>query len=327
MNDGQVEPFGRTKGGVDVQRITLRAGEVTASILTLGAVVQDLRLAGVGYGLTLGSGLVADYEGGMRHHGSLIAPVVNRLTGAQAVVNGTLRHFEANQDGRNTLHSGSAGSHLAVWSLAQVAVDSAVLTLDMADGAGGFPGNRQITARFSVQAPATLRLEIMATTDAPTIFNATNHSYWNLDGSESWDGHALRIAADAYLPTTGDFIPTGEIAAVAGTAFDFRTARVVTAQQPPLDTCFCLGTGQEALREVMWLQGQSGVRMAVATTEPGIQIYDGRDAVRPGHGTYEGIAVETQGWPDAPNQAGFPPITLSPGAALVQVTEWRFQSQ
>ena len=326
MMDGQVELFGRTKDGQEVHRITLRAGEVTASILTLGAVVQDLKLAGVPYGLTQGSDLVADYEGDMRHHGALISPVVNRLTGAQATVNGTLRHFQANQDGRHTLHSGAVGSHLAVWKLAQVAADAVSLTLDMADGTGGFPGNRQITARFSVLAPATLRLEISATTDAPTIFNATNHSYWNLDGTEIWDGHTMQIAADAYLPTTGDFIPTGEIAAVQGTAFDFRTARVVTAQHPPLDNNFCLGTAQEPLREVMWLQGQSGVRMAVATTEPGLQIYDGRNAARPGHGPYEGIAVETQGWPDAPNHAQFPPITLLPGAPLIQITEWRFQT-
>ena len=323
---GNVEHFGQMADGRAVQRITLRAGGLSASVLTLGAVLQDVRLAGVAHGLTLGSDSVADYQGGMCYHGSVIAPVANRLTGAQAVVAGHLCRFEANQDGAHTLHSGRAGSHLAMWEVLQVREAEVLLGLAMPDGAGGFPGNRHVTARFTALAPARLRLELRSETDAPTIFNATNHSYWNLDGTAAFDGHTLRIKADAYLPTNDASIPTGEIRDITGSMFDFRNERAISPQNPPLDTCFCLSRAPVPLREVLWLQGRSGVQMTVATTEPGVQVYDGRAALRPGQQPYEGLAAETQGWPDAPNHQGFPPIDLHPEQPLLQVTEWAFRA-
>lgn len=319
----QIEAFGTTATGQAVRKITLRAGEITASVLTWGAVLQSVRLAGVGYDLTHGSDSLADYEGDMRYHGSLIAPVVNRLTDARAPVGGNACGFEVNFNGRHSLHSGSAGTHLKVWDLVSATETEAVLALDLPDGEGGFPGNRRVEARFSVAAPATLRMAVTVVTDKPTIWNAANHSYWNLDGSIGWAGHRLRIAADHYLPTDADFIPTGEIAPVAGTPFDFRKARPVAPSAPDLDNCFCLGRGVEPLREVLWLTGSSGLTLTVATTEAGVQVYDGRHAVRPGHAPYEGLALEAQGWPDAPNKAGFPSIDLAPGETRSQITEWR----
>jgi aldose 1-epimerase len=134
----------------------------------------------------------------------------------------------------------------------------------------------------------------------------------------------LRIAAEAVLPTDADFIPTGEILPVAGTPYDFRSAHAITPRRPALDNCFCLSRTQQPLRPVLWLTGRSGLTMEVATTEPGVQVYDGRGALRPGQGAYEGLAIETQGWPDAPNRPGFPAIRLAPGQVLRQVTEWRF---
>ena len=118
--------------------------------------------------------------------------------------------------------------------------------------------------------------------------------------------------------------PTGEIAPVQGSAMDFRQPRTPTPGTPPLDHCFCLSRAQAPLRDVLVLQGSSGLQMTVATTEPGVQVYDGRAARRPGHGAYEAIAIETQGWSDAPSYPAFPPITLRPGTPSVQITEWRF---
>lgn len=323
MTAAIITPFGTTAAGQTVEKITLASGDLTVSLLTWGAVLQSVRLAGVAHDLSPGSERLADYEGAMRHHGSVIAPVVNRLTGASAVIDGQERRFERNLNGRHTLHSGTAGTHLKVWSLEEAGADHATLALDLPDGEGGFPGNRRLTARFSLHAPATLRLELETVTDAPTIFNATNHSYWTLDGGPGWGGHSLQVLADAYLPTTGEFIPTGEIVPVAGTPFDFRSPKVITPRNPPLDNCFCLSRGQEPLRPVLVLRGQSGLSLTVATTEPGAQVYDGREAIRPGQSHYEAIAIETQGWPDAPNKPGFPQITLLPDAPLRQITEWR----
>ena len=321
---GDITAFGVTAGGTSVRKITLRAGDLTASILTWGAVLQSVRLAGVAHDLTLGSDHLADYEGDMRHHGALIAPVVNRLSGAQASIAGQDHRFEANQDNTHCLHSGAAGTHLKVWDMQSASDTEAVLTLDLPAGEGGFPGNRRITVRFAVLPPASLRMDVTATTDAPTIFNAANHSYWNLDGSARWDGHSLRIDADSFLPTTDAFTPTGEIASVAGGSHDFRVSRAISVGHPALDNCFCLGLARGPLRDVLQLTGQSGLAMTVATTETGVQLYDGRQAVRPGHSAYEGLAIEAQGWPDAPNHQGFPSIDLMPDQPVCQVTEWRF---
>lgn len=315
--------FGTTPEGTAVHKICLAAGGLTVSLLTLGAVVQSVRLAGIAHDLSPGSDHLPDYQGQMCHHGSLIAPVVNRLSHATAPINGRIHRFEANQDGRHTLHGGRAGSHLKVWHLADLGDAHAVLTLTLPDGEGGFPGNRRLTARFDLLPPATLRLDLTATTDAPTLMNPANHSYWNLDGTASWAGHSLRIVADHFLPATEDFRPTGEIRDVTGTAFDFRSPRRIQPGKPLLDTAFCLSSRRQPLRDVLWLTGQSGVCLTVATTEPSIQVYDGRNALRPGHSRHEALAIEAQGWPDAPNHAGFPSIELAPGQTFRQITEWR----
>jgi len=319
-----VEDFGRSADGRRVQAVTLRKGAISARILTWGAVLQGLWLEGVPHSLTLGSDRLADYEGAMRHHGSLVAPVANRFSGGRAPLDGRMLDFERNQDGRLSLHSGAAGTHLKVWNLAEAANDGAVLTLDLPDGEGGFPGNRRVMAEFALFEPAGLRLTITAVSDRPTLFNATNHSYWNLDGTPGWAGHRLRIAAARVLANDADFCPTGDVPAVAGTAFDFREGRTILPGNPALDNCFALADARRPVTPVLWLQGKSGVTMELATSEPGVQVYDGRGAIRPGRMPYEGLAIEAQGWPDAPNHAGFPPIRLGPGETCRQITEWRF---
>ena len=320
----EIADFGRTQAGETVSVATLRSAALTVRVLTLGAILQDVRLAGVGRSLTLGSDSVADYEGTMRFHGSLIAPVANRIGGNRAEVGDQVLRFDPGPEQPNILHSGAAGTHLKLWSMADCGPDAVTLALDLPDGEGGFPGERTIRATYSLPEPDCLRLEVVAETDRPTLFNAANHSYWNLDGSESWQGHRLRIAADRYLPATGDVLPTGEVAPVAGTVFDFRADRVAGPGQPPLDHCFCLSEGRVAFRPVLTLTGATGVTMTLSTTEAGVQIYDGSGAARPGRWAGEGVAIEAQGWPDAPNNPGFPSILLSPGESYRQITEWRF---
>ena len=309
--------FGTTTTGEAVQKITLTAGDLSVSILTWGAVLQSVRLKNIRHDLTLGSETLADYEGDLRYHGSIIAPVVNRLTNAQAPLNDETLNFQINFNDKHTLHSGDAGTHLKVWSLIQSSESECLIALTLPHNEGGFPGNRRITALFQAEAPATLRLTITSTTDADTILNATNHSYWNLDGAADFGGHSLQIAADHYLPTTDEFIPTGEICR-ATQLFDFHKLQAVAPHNPPLDNCFCLSTTQTPLREILTLQGKTGTALTVATTEPGVQIYDCR------HDGYKGLAIEAQGWPDAPNHDDFPPITLAKDETLTQITEWRF---
>lgn len=320
----QIRTFGTTSSGQEVQKITLSKGDLTVSLLTWGAVLQSVRLKGVAHDLTLGSDHLSDYETTMRHHGSLIAPVANRIGQARAVIDGREYQFEKNFLDQHCLHGGSAGTQLKVWHLDAATDTEATLSLTLPDGEGGFPGNRHVTARFTLTKAATLRLDITTTTDAPTLWNATNHSYWNLDGTTTWAGHSLHIDAAHWLPTTHEDRPTGEIRPTQGGPMDFTTKRSITPGDPLFDHNFCLSRDAQPMRPVLTLTGQSGVSLTVASTEPGVQVYDGRNAQRPGHGLHEGLAIETQRWPDAPSFADFPPIDLMPGAPLTQSTEWRF---
>lgn len=317
------ERFGVTKAGAMVEAIGLRAGALSARVLTLGAILQEVRLDGVAHSLTLGSERVADYEGVMGYFGAIVGPVANRIGGARAVIGGKECRFAENEPGR-TLHSGPEGTHAKLWQIEENTGAAVTLALAMPDGQGGFPGKRRIVARYEVLPPSTLRLTITAQTDADTLMNPAQHSYWNLDGSAHWRGHRLRIAAGHVLPVDAGLLPRGSVAPVGGSPMDFRRERQLREGAPALDTNFCLSEGPVELREVAWLTGASGVTMALATTAPGLQVYDGRAAIRPGYGPYEGIAMEPQHWPDAPNHPRFPSIALAAGEVFSQTTEWRF---
>ena len=318
-----IDHFGTTIAGDAVHAITLGGHGLRARLLTRGAIVQDLRLDGIAHRLTLGSDRLADYEGEMRYSGALVGPVANRIGQASLPLGGRTLKLTPDRGSPHLLHSGAHGLHQAIWTVGNRSRTAVTLTCTRRPDDDGFPGTRQIEAQFSLHPPATLRLSLRATTDTASPINIANHSYWNLDGTETWAGHRLRIAADAYLPVTDDILPTGEIRPVTGTAMDLRPASQrsdPTPGAPALDHNFCLSTGPTALRDVLWLTGQSGVSMTMATTEPGLQVFDGR----PG---YAGLALEAQGWPDAPNQRQFPAITTTAQNSYRQVTEWRLTAR
>ncbi len=317
--------FGTSKTGDVVEKLTIGAGDLTVSVLTWGAIVQDVRLRGVPYSLTLGSDTLADYEDAMMHHGSLIGPIANRISNARIKIDGMMYELERNQDDRLHLHSGKEATHRRQWALVDQSDTHVTLNCTLGDGACGLPGNRSFTVTYRVEAPANLTMELHGTTDTKTAMNFANHSYWNLDGTETWAGHALQIAAKSYLPSNEDNAPTGEIVPVAGTQMDFRQLREVTPDTHPFDNNFCLATHRLPQRDVLILRGASGVQMTLATTEPGVQVYDGRAAERPGRNTYEGLAIEAQCWPDAPNHVGFPSILMGPDEPYAQTTTWRFE--
>jgi aldose 1-epimerase len=309
--------FGTTAGGETVEKLSLAAGDLQVEVLTWGAVLNSVRLKGVAHDLTLGSDRLADYEGAMCYYGALIAPNVNRLTDARAPLSDRTLTLQANYNGRHCLHSGDTGTHFKNWRVLRATQTEALLAVDLPDGEGGFSGNRHLEALFQLEAPATLRLTVTATTDAETVINTANHSYWNLDGSGTISGHELQLAAESYLPVNADFVATGEVRPARG-MFDFRKPKPVAPHQPDLDNCFCVSRTREALRDVLWLRGQSGVSMTLATTEAGVQVYDCR------HDGFKALAIEAHAWPDAPNKPTFAPITLMPGTESRQVTEWRF---
>ena len=325
LGTAAVTPFGTTPDGRDVHAITIASETLQATILTWGAVLQDVRLAGVPYGLTLNSADLSDYMGAMHHYGGLMGPVVNRLTNARAVIDGKTHRFEPNYQDRHTLHSGAAGTQLKVWEIDEIYQNSCKLSVKLPDGEGGFPGNRVAHVHYHLSG-TTLSMTVTATTDKQTLINFANHSYWNLDGRDTWAGHRLWIAADRYTPTDDANFPTGEVRDVAGTPYDFRTEREIHPQHPDFDTNFCLSNAPTTPRDVLTLTGQSGVAMTIATNQPGIQVFDAATTNRPNRSPYEGLAFEAQNWPDAPNKPGFPSIGLRPAQTYEQITSWRFSA-
>lgn len=324
--------FGTLQSGEIVRRVTIGNGHLSASFLTLGAILQDVRLRGVEHPLTLGSPDMAAYDDGpFQYHGAIVGPVANRISGATASINGQAFEFDKNVNGAHTLHSGSGATHTRVWDVENSDETSVTFRLELADGLGGFPGNRVLRVAFSIENSA-LTMRLTATTDAPTWINAANHSYWNLDGRETFEGHVLQIAADSYLPTSDEFVPTGEIRDVTGSEFDFREGRALRPNEPFLDHNFCLGNAKRDLTFAARLTGKSGVSMMIETTDVGLQIYDGwtlDTAPFNGHdGTpdkpYCGVAFEAQGWPNAANNPNFPSWELHPEKPHEQITRWTF---
>lgn len=320
------EVFDHLPDGRAVAAIRLRGARLSATVLTMGATVQDLRLAGVAHSLVLGFPRLAPYLDAGLYVGALVGRVANRIGGARFSLDGRAVVVDANERG-NFLHGGSDGIHHQIWQIAEQGTEHVVLTLDLPDGHMGFPGKLAIRAMISVAGDA-LAFDLSATAGAPTPVNLAHHGYFTLDDSGDCRGHRLRVAAAHYLPVDAALIPTGEIAPVAGTAFDFRTGRRI--DPAGYDHNLCLGPQREELRPVAELQGASGLRMQIETTEPGLQLYDGRhfngldglDGRR--YGAFAGLALETQGWPDAVNRPQFPDMILRPGQTYRALTRYRF---
>jgi len=323
----EIRDFGHTRDGRQVQAIRLASPQLAVTVLTWGAALQDVRLAGIDRSLTLGGDRIEAYQGPMGYFGTVVGPVANRIGGARAVIAGQECRFPANE-GTTLLHGGARGVQARHWAL--VAADAAGVQLHLVLEAGedGFPGRRTITAEYRVDG-AALTLTLTAVTDAPTLMNLAQHGYWNLDGTATVAGHRLRVLADAYLPGAAG-LPTGEVRAVHD-GFELRAGRLLDLTEGH-DHNFCLADAPRALTEVAELTGTSGVSLRLATTEPGLQVYDGRTiATAPfaGHGglpyaAHAALALEPQRWPDAPNNPGFPSIALNPGETYQQETRWTF---
>jgi len=331
----QITPFGSTQDGCDVAQITISSDELTVNILTLGSVINDVRLTGVAWPLTLGSSEVAAYEGKMSSFGSLMGPVINRIKGCSADIDGQIFTFEKHHSGDLTQHSGSSGMHNQIWNITDHGPDFVALKLVLADGLGGFPGNREIMLRYTVH-QATLSMAVQATTDAPTPFNPANHSYWSLDPTVGFSGQTFQLQADHYSEPDEDLMPTGQILPVAGSQYDFRSGIKMAGDASQFfDLNLCISDSKHPLRPVATLTGAQGVRMEVATTECGLQVYDGGTIHAPDYGTHHGapygayaaLALEAQSWPGSLAHAHFPNIILRPTKQYEQITSWTFSAE
>ncbi|MHB2167827.1 aldose epimerase family protein [Alsobacter sp. R-9] len=335
-----VTVFGEVDGQT-VHEVTIRsASGAEAKVLSFGALLRDFTVpvGGKPQRVVLGLETLDDYLRHSPSFGITAGRYANRIAHGRFHIDGRAHDLVRNQADKHTLHGGSKGFGKKVWQVAAHDHRSVALTLVSPDGDMGFPGTMTVTTVYTLVEPATLRVEMSATADAPTLCNLAHHTYWNLDGSADILDHQLQIAAGHYTPVDDDLITTGDIAAVAGTAFDFRTPRPIRFPAPEgafaYDHNWVLAGARPApgqLRHALSLRSaKNGLALEVHTTEPGIQVYTGGklNVAVPGlggtrYGTFGGVAIEPQIFPDSPNKPHFPDPVLRPGHVYRQVSEFR----
>ncbi|MEU6271700.1 aldose epimerase family protein [Streptomyces populi] len=333
------ELFGRLADGTKVHRWSLENGGTRLGVLSYGGIVQSLEIPdrhGRYRNVSLGFGDLDSYVASSPYFGALIGRYGNRIGKGRFTLDGKSHQLSVN-DGVNSLHGGAKGFDKRVWDVEGFASGSdvgLVLHYTSLDGEMGYPGTLRAKVTYTLTRHGDWRIDYEATTDRATVVNLTSHVYWNLagEGSGSVYDHELEIAASRYTPVDSGLIPTGELAKVAGTPFDFRRAKTVgrdirVAHQQLLygkgiDHNWVLDKGVTARPEhVATLRDpSSGRTLRIATNEPGLQFYSGNflDGTLVGTGGHiyrqgDALCLETQHFPDSPNHPSFPSTVLRPG--------------
>jgi aldose 1-epimerase len=343
--------FGKTPDGqpVDLYVLTSKGG-AEASITNYGGAVVSLKMpdrSGKMADVVLGYDTADGYVNDKSFFGALVGRYGNRIGHAQFALDGKT-YTLAKNNGENSLHGGIKGFNKAVWTAKIIpAKDGQSLELSYLskDGEEGFPGNLKVSVIYTLTDSNALRIAYSATTDKKTVVNLTNHSYFNLAGQGSGDilGHLLMIQADKFTPVDAGLIPTGEFRDVAGTPFDFRKELAIGARIDQDEEQLKLGGGYDhnfVLRRsndpgeslaARVLEPASGRVLEVWTTEPGVQFYTGNflDGKTIGKGgvTYprrSAFCLETQHYPDSPNQPKFPSVVVNPGEHYHTITTYKF---
>ena len=338
-----------TADGKPVELYTLQDGKITVRILTYGGIVQSIeapdrngKSANIVQGFDGLDGYVK--TGNKPYMGAIIGRYANRIAGGSFKLNGKTYNVPKN-DGDNALHGGTHGFDKEVWAAKEIK-DGVELTYTSPDGQQGFPGALTTTVRYTLKGNE-LRIEYSATTDADTVLNLTNHSYFNLKGQGSGDilGHELKIYAHRYTPANANLIPTGELAPVAGTPFDFLQQTAIGARIDSDNQQLKLARGYDQ----NWVLDSEGKKVALAaeayeptsgrvlevlTDQPGMQFYTGNFLDGSVTGTDGKVynkryafCLETQHYPDSPNHPSFPKTELKPGQTFHSTTIYRFSAR
>jgi aldose 1-epimerase len=343
------QPFGKTQAGKPVELYTLTNSKgVAAAITNYGGIITSLKVpdrAGKMGDVVLGHASVEGYLKNAPYLGALIGRYGNRIGKAKFALNGVEYKLPKN-DGENTLHGGLKGFDKVLWTAKEVP-NGLELTYLSKDGEEGFPGNLSVTVVYTLSDDNELKIDYSATTDKDTVVNLTNHAYFNLAGEGEGDilGHHMQIHADRFTPVDAGLIPTGELKPVAGTPFDFLKPHAIGARISDPDEQLKLGggydhnfvlnrkgAGMELAARVV--EPKSGRVLEVLTTEPGVQFYSGNflDGTIKGKGgkVYQkryAFCLETQHFPNSPNQPAFPSTELKPGQRYHTTTIYKFSTE
>ncbi len=342
-------PFGKTSDGTPVEIYTLtNSSGVEIKAMTYGCIITSLKVPdknGKLADVVLGYDTLEEYLKDSPYFGAVVGRYGNRIAKGQFTLGGKTYKLATN-NGPNHLHGGNKGFDKVVWSATpKTAADGVgvVFTRTSPDGEEGYPGNLHATVTYTLTDKNELIIEYHATTDKPTPVNLTQHSYFNL-AADDGDilGHQLTIEADRYTPVDATLIPTGELARVTGTPFDFRKPTAIGARikdsNPQLkngngyDHNWVLNRTKNGLEHaVRVVEPKTGRTLDIATTEPGVQFYTGNflDGSIKGKGgrTYtqrSAFCLETQHFPDSPNHSNFPSTILQPGQTYSSKTVFTF---
>ena len=347
------QDFGKMSDGTPIDVYTLSEGKVEARIITYGGIVISLKVpdkSGKVDDIVLGFDNLDQYVTtsngpGNPFFGALIGRYGNRIGNATFRLEGKEYHVPAN-DGKNSLHGGPHGFNNVVWKGKQIP-SGVELTYLSKDGEAGYPGNLNVTVRYTLIGSA-LHIDYSATTDKPTVLNLTNHSYFNLAGQGNGDilNHELTLHASKMTPVDSTLIPTGELRPVAGTPFDFLKPHRIGERIEADDEQIRFGKGYDH-NWVIDSQGPgkltpaaevyeptTGRVLKVSTTQPGVQVYTGNfldGTIKGKEGkTYNrrgALCLETQHFPDSPNHPKFPTTELKPGQRFHSITEFSFSTR
>ncbi len=337
-----------TKGDITLLTITNATGaSVTLSTLGAGIVAVNVPdAAGRMADVVLGYADPADYMADGPCAGKIPGRYANRIARGHFSIDGREYSLAIN-NGPNALHGGPTGFQNRIWAVESVGDNTVELSYHSADGEEGYPGNLTATATYTWTDDNVLRLHLHAVSDADTVVNLTNHAYFNLAGHNAGSvlDHVLQLNASGYLPTDDTLIPLGHVDPVAGTPMDFTApkalGRDIKADFAALnygkgyDNCYVIDGADGTLRVAAVLTDPvSGRKLTVATDQPGVQIYTGNwlagcPANKAGrsYDDYDGVAIECQGYPDAPNRAAFPSQLLRADSAYDRDIEFRFTAE
>lgn len=335
-------PFGRLPDGREARLFTLQnAGGMVVSITDFGGIVTSMHVPdrdGAATDVVLGFATLAPYLAGSPYFGALVGRYGNRIARGQFTLDGRQVQLDVN-NGPNHLHGGTRGFDKVLWD---ARVDGSVLVLHhvSADGDQGYPGTLDTTVEYELLASNELVMRVRATTDRATPVNITQHSYFNLAGQGDILAHDLVLCADAFTPIDANLIPLGTRVPVAGTPFDFRSARPIGERIGMPDKQLRSGSGYDH-NFVLNRPTPDGLHLAARVSEPlsgrvlelftrapGVQFYSGNflDGSL-GFAQRSGFCLEPQHFPDSPNQPSFPDTILRPGATYATESRWRFSTQ